>query len=175
MEYASLRVANTHRQQEWDRNNVVNAPWRYNELAGEVGELCNVLKKLQRERAGIDGSRTTVEELQEEIADVVICCDLLLMHFDYFVEIVYRHDLPNPNAPEDFNEAGARLAVQLGRIGHWLNNTSIRNVAQHVLDMVAILDDIAFAYSIDLPKAVALKFNKTSDKVGLETHMVVPQ
>lgn len=44
--------------------------------AGEVGEACNVIKKLERERHGWRGSRATVGQLAEELADVVICADL---------------------------------------------------------------------------------------------------
>lgn len=50
-----------------------------NELAGEVGEACNVIKKIERERLGIAGSRDTVEHLAEELADVIICADLIAM------------------------------------------------------------------------------------------------
>lgn len=48
-----------------------------NELAGEVGEACNVMKKLERVRLGIAGSTDTVEHLGEELADVIICVDLI--------------------------------------------------------------------------------------------------
>jgi len=75
-------------------------------MAGEVGEACNVIKKLERERMGIRGSRATVEQLAEELADVVICADL-----------------------------------------------------------------IAMKEGIDLMASVAIKFNKTSEKVGLKTRM----
>jgi NTP pyrophosphatase (non-canonical NTP hydrolase) len=52
------------------------------ELAGEVGEACNVAKKLERERLGWAGSRDTVEHLAEELADVIICVDLVAMDFN---------------------------------------------------------------------------------------------
>src|SRR5690606_32982880 len=39
----------------------------------------NVIKKLERERLGIRGSRATTEMLAEELADVVICADLIAM------------------------------------------------------------------------------------------------
>jgi NTP pyrophosphatase (non-canonical NTP hydrolase) len=108
-EYSTLREANIVRQGEWDAENQVTASYRGNELAGEVGEACNVIKKLERERMGIRGSRDTVDHLAEELADIVICTDL-----------------------------------------------------------------IAAAYGIDLDRAVARKFNATSEKVGLKTRMVAP-
>lgn len=75
----TLRSANQHRQREWDREDKITLEYRGNELAGEVGEACNVMKKLARERLGIRGSRDTVEHLAEELADVVICVDLIMM------------------------------------------------------------------------------------------------
>lgn len=77
--YATLRGANEARQREWDTDNAITLVYRGNELAGEVGEACNVIKKLERERLGIKGSRDTVEHLAEELADVVICTDLIAM------------------------------------------------------------------------------------------------
>jgi NTP pyrophosphatase (non-canonical NTP hydrolase) len=77
--FESLREANARRQREWDADNQISLSYRGNELAGEVGEACNVIKKLDRERMGIKGSRDTVEHLAEELADVVICTDLIAM------------------------------------------------------------------------------------------------
>jgi hypothetical protein len=48
-------------------------------MAGEVGEACNVIKKLDRERMGIRGSRALPGQLAEELADVVICADLIAL------------------------------------------------------------------------------------------------
>ena len=53
-------------------------------LAGEVGELCNMIKKMQRvERGGVDGGSSytakdiTKEMLKEEIGGIAIYLDLL--------------------------------------------------------------------------------------------------
>jgi NTP pyrophosphatase (non-canonical NTP hydrolase) len=75
----ALRVANQARQHEWTSGQDVDLVWRANELAGEVGEACNVAKKLARERRGWPGSRATLDQLAAEIADVIICADLLAM------------------------------------------------------------------------------------------------
>jgi NTP pyrophosphatase (non-canonical NTP hydrolase) len=104
--YPTLRAANLARQAEWDTDGQITLSYRGNELAGEVGEACNLIKKLERERMGIAGSRASVADLAEELADVIICADL--------------------------------IAMQLG---------------------------------IDLDKAVAEKFNKTSETVGLRTRL----
>lgn len=78
-EHSTLRAANLARQAEWDAGNQIDLSYRGNELAGEVGEACNVIKKLERERMGIRGSRDTIGHLAEELADVVICVDLICM------------------------------------------------------------------------------------------------
>lgn len=77
--YTTLREANIARQKEWDAGNQISLAYRGNELAGEVGEACNVIKKLERERLGIRGSRASVEQLAEELADIIICADLVAM------------------------------------------------------------------------------------------------
>lgn len=79
MTFSLLRDANEHRQKEWDPSDKITLVYRANELAGEVGEACNVAKKIERERLGIRGSRDTVEHLAQELADVIICTDLLAM------------------------------------------------------------------------------------------------
>lgn len=74
-----LRACNAIRQSEWDSNDQIDLIYRGNELAGEVGEACNIIKKIERERLGVRGSRATLEQLGEELADVVICADLAAM------------------------------------------------------------------------------------------------
>ena len=67
-----LREANAARQAEWDPDDRITLSYRGNELAGETGEACNKIKKLERERLGLRGTRATLGELAEELADVVI-------------------------------------------------------------------------------------------------------
>jgi NTP pyrophosphatase (non-canonical NTP hydrolase) len=77
MDFNELRRANVRRQKEWDPDNRITTLFVSNELAGETGEACNVVKKLERMRLGLRGSTDTVAHLAEELADVVICADLL--------------------------------------------------------------------------------------------------
>lgn len=81
-----LRVRNNERQVLWDPDRLTDSSFHSNELAGEVGEVCNVIKKLERERLGIRGSRDTIEHLAEEIADVVICADKLAARYGIDLE-----------------------------------------------------------------------------------------
>ena len=75
----SLREANEAREREWDPEGKITLAYRGNELGGEAGEAQNIIKKLERERLGIRGSRATIEQLAMELADVVICADLIAM------------------------------------------------------------------------------------------------
>lgn len=84
--FSGLTSANARRRREWHREN--SEPWSLvdwsNELAGEVGEACNVVKKIRRieTNVGRRGPRTRdelVEHLMQELADVVICADLVAL------------------------------------------------------------------------------------------------
>jgi len=62
-------------------------------LAGEVGELCNMIKKMQRvEKGGIDGGSSytakdiSKEMLKEEIGGIAIYLDLLASLLDIDLE-----------------------------------------------------------------------------------------
>lgn len=79
------------------------------ELAGEIGEACNIVKKLDREARAMPGSRSSIEALADELADGIIC---------------------------------------------------IANLAND--------------FAIDLPRAVAGKFNATSDKHGFPHRLEEP-
>jgi NTP pyrophosphatase (non-canonical NTP hydrolase) len=76
MTLRQLQEKNRERSYFWT-NGPMDVLWCSNELAGETGEVCNVVKKLERERRGIKGSRATAEQLAEELGDVVICASLL--------------------------------------------------------------------------------------------------
>lgn len=66
-----LQHALVIRQAEWCPDQKPDLSFRGNEMAGEVGEACNVIKKLERERHGWRGSRDTVDHLGDELADVI--------------------------------------------------------------------------------------------------------
>src|SRR5579871_5599489 len=75
--FTTLREANAARQVEWANGGDVSLLFRATELGGECGEVLNVCKKIERERMGWRGSRATQADLADELADVVICADLL--------------------------------------------------------------------------------------------------
>lgn len=101
--HSSLREANAARQKEWDTGGKLSLSFKGNELAGELGETIeavldllgysaviasaggrasNIVKKLEREQLGIKGSRATNQDLANELADIIICADLLALYRD---------------------------------------------------------------------------------------------
>lgn len=99
--YATLRDAIAARMIEWDGQSATDIGHSFygNELAGEIGEaisaatdllglaaaagrVSNVIKKLDRERLGMVGSRATHADLAHELADVLICLRRIEVRFD---------------------------------------------------------------------------------------------
>ncbi len=78
----SLRIANYERDKEWNPDKKITPLFRATELGGECGEALNIVKKLEREKLGIKGSRATVEQLASELSDILICIDLLAMEYN---------------------------------------------------------------------------------------------
>ena len=74
-----LRDANQQRHQEWAKGENIPLSFRGLELAGEAGEACNELKKIERVRLGLAGGKDDLTGLREELADVIICVDLIAM------------------------------------------------------------------------------------------------
>lgn len=86
--FTTLRSAIKARMIEWDgqANAQVSLSFYGNEFAGELGELvtiCNTIKKLDREALDLPGSRTTIEKLQKEAADVYICLRRMEVRFGF--------------------------------------------------------------------------------------------
>lgn len=166
--YPTLREANVARQLEWDPDNVVDLSWRCNELAGEAGEVCNILKKLHRERVGLKGSRAVKEDLAEELADVIICCDLVSMTAEI--------DPPGEgrfNGAEfaSLTDAGNALSARVGSVSALVFEPEKGSLLAKLRAVTMTVASIARAEGIDMPTAVAMKFNSTSHKVGLSTRL----
>ena len=72
-----LRRVNLARYEAWVEGADAGMMFDALELGGEVGELLNVVKKLEREERGWRGSRAAPEDFADECADVLICLDKL--------------------------------------------------------------------------------------------------
>lgn len=77
MRFKTLQEASRIRQKEWDSGQQTTLLYRAVELGGECGELLNVIKKLERANLGMVGSRATKQDLVDEMADVMICLQLV--------------------------------------------------------------------------------------------------
>jgi NTP pyrophosphatase (non-canonical NTP hydrolase) len=83
LRFRDLREVNLSRCKRWHPGGVDD--WSLSDwavaMAGEAGEVCDVVKKLNRERDGIRGNSKTEEELKielgKELADTLIYLDLL--------------------------------------------------------------------------------------------------
>lgn len=81
--FAQLREANATRCERWHPEGI--SSWSLSDwataAAGEMGELCNVIKKLNRVRDDLPGNKESpaqlMAELPKEIADTVLYLDLL--------------------------------------------------------------------------------------------------
>lgn len=79
--FDDLRSANEARQAHWGgTDNWTLADWS-NAVAGEVGEACNVVKKIRRTELGTTGNKKPTDayydQLETEIGDALIYLDLL--------------------------------------------------------------------------------------------------
>lgn len=170
--FATLREANVARQQEWDPSNVVDFSWRCNELAGEAGEVCNILKKLHREKHGLPGSRAVKDDLAEELADVVICVDLVAMTAG--IDPVGERVTPQATYSE-LTDAGNGLAARVGAVSALIfpnyGQINPQTLAERLRLVMQTVSTIARMQDIDMPTAIAMKFNSTSHKVGLSTRL----
>lgn len=83
MNFDRLRKANLSRCARWHPAGI--GSWSLSDwavaAAGEMGEVCNVVKKLNRVRDGLTGNSATADELRQaladELADTLIYIDLM--------------------------------------------------------------------------------------------------
>lgn len=177
--FAQLREANVGRQGPDGWNQSLES-WSFTDwltaTAGEIGEACNVVKKLNRVRDGLPGNTRSSGELlldlALELADAVLYLDLLCASQDVpawgdtfdvlrgMSEAVIEDSALRNRSPSDF---AAVTLVYLGRLAEATDNHQVAHQARMVL---SCLDKVALAFGIDLGAAVAFKFNSTSLKLG---------
>ncbi len=90
MTFKELSIANKERADVWKpEGGPMGIEFNILELAGEVGELCNGYKKYLRHKHNMVGGKNMDEILQnikEELADVVICANLVAIAMDINLE-----------------------------------------------------------------------------------------
>lgn len=166
--HTDLHTANRERNKAWDTASDLTPSFRVNELLGEIGELCNVIKKLERERLNIRGSRDTLQHLAEELGDGVICLTLVASEFDLKLTTTWQNavkPLPTDHA--------VSLGIALGNLCSGVRDNAPHLVWIHAMEAMGALRALAAHYGLDLDRCAAEKFNATSRKVGLNHFMHV--
>lgn len=166
-----LRNATARRQAEWDPQQKLDHVFLANALAGEAGEACNVLKKIEREQAGAPGSRADLSDLAKELSDVVIYADALAMKLGAALDMDLPRDATLPPRVRRPSAIGLILFVRTGYIADqcWSQDRPPdKTLAAADLSLVvATASIIAALHGFNLPRAVAAKFDATSRKLGL--------
>jgi hypothetical protein len=152
------------------------------ELSGEIGEMINILKKIYRISHNVKGTTETPSKLRgmlaAELADVVICLDLLCVTTTPCIPVLHPAHFPMLN--KDMAVVANRVAVVLGDLIHgieFMRNGALPQRSQVQFDrsaqkIVVFMMWIAKQNRIDLPIAVVNKFDITTDKHGLSTYFV---
>lgn len=162
-----LRDANVARQAEWDINSRIDVHYRCCELAGEMGEACNIIKKIERERLGLRGTKAGVDLLADELADVLICIDLIAMD----LRISDLDARSARGAGKSLTNLGSVLAFRVGQVCHFIGTVQLgRAVARTIIsDAIGAVLRLATESGVDIEEATERKFNETSVKYGLHT------
>lgn len=186
MYYKRLRTANVDRQAEWPGGEHVDPDFRGNELAGEAGELLNLIKKVTRLEKAISGTTETEGQLRsailDEVGDAMVCLDLVGMEMG--VEIG-EQEIGEKPAP--YPTLGKTANAFMGRVGYICDilasinmdpnheygpeeQEMVRRFVRNALrSATTILWRMSDQMGIDMWDAVEMKFNKTSEKHGLKT------
>jgi len=175
--FAALRAANlarqgpdgwNHRLEDWSADEWFIA------VAGEVGEALNVVKKLYRDRDGLTGNSkpadALVRDLASELADAVLYLDLFMARAgDTFEQQI---------GDRSFAEMRSFTGLHPDESPPSLIGRKIVRALAGLYDrrggsLLQLLDDLAFAFDIDLGAAVVDKFNGTSIKLGFPHRLPV--
>lgn len=180
-----LREANKARDAQWaNKDRPFTVVFWANELAGEAGEACNILKKFDREFLyHVPGSRAVMPALAEEFADIIICADLLAictgLDFDTECWKPVVEQTGFARSDMEYSRIGLSIAASVGHVcSHietcMLNHLPVSTRSRFATYMHSVIDtttDAAHMLGIDLEQAVTSKFNMTSEKIGLRARL----
>lgn len=197
----ALRNANLVRDVEWNSAaERISIAWRANEFAGELGELANLVKKIARVRmklkhAPVD-ENALLSQAADELADVLICLDLLAMDLGLNTRDILLKSLDSRKAPHGIERmslsyVSASLvatayyivcmaerieALQLGLAspGPSKEDQCIDFIRQSIPSFLSAWVVLGAMLKIDWRQAIPAKFNATSQKHGLATMMEAP-
>lgn len=110
LSFEEFRQINEARKARWHATSArqwIGPDWG-NELAGETGECCNEIKKMQRHRDGIPqynfDPALSERKLMKEIGDVVICAELIAEHFGLSLEECVKYAFNKTSEKNGFPE-----------------------------------------------------------------------
>lgn len=105
--FLRLRTINAQRCERWHRlDSWTLSDWGV-AAAGEMGEACNVIKKLNRVRDNVFGATfetATLEDLADELADTIMYIDLLAARAGIDLEDAVRRKFNAVSVANDFPE-----------------------------------------------------------------------
>lgn len=179
--YHTLREANIVRQREWDTGGNIDLSYAGNELCGEAGELIEAVTDI------LDCDSTDFDNLHDELADVIICCDLIAMRLDLPLLTLFDANLPPPASPEAIKDMLLALFKEVGMVSNTIKKRererfgmvgargSIEDLGRNLQEVVLNTYRVGFMMQIDVSNCVAAKFNKTSIKNNLTTRLERPR
>jgi NTP pyrophosphatase (non-canonical NTP hydrolase) len=107
---AEISAINAQRCEKWhgEADPWTSADWG-NAVAGEVGEMCNVIKKLRRIETGVIGVKDPpkgelLNMLADEVADVYLYLDLLATHHNINLAEAIKQKFNAVSVREGFGE-----------------------------------------------------------------------
>ena len=102
-----LRMANMTRLSKFNHGDLVNG-WNVAEwgcvAAGEMGELCNILKKMNRQMSSDPSCDHLREKASEEIADTVIYLDIIAAKLGLSLQACIRNKFNYTSEKHGFSE-----------------------------------------------------------------------
>ncbi len=162
------------------------AEWT-NAVAGEVGEACNIAKKLRRGDFGppyTPGYIAGCSELAHELADVVIYADLTCFRCGHSTDTLISNIDLGVNNANGLAECTNRIAEWAGQAcgdADWITSAKfaspgeredmLRSVAVRLAAAVRAAEAACVVADRDICEAIVEKFNIVSDRVGCEVKL----
>lgn len=181
--YDNWHEAQTDRLKAWEgpHSEAFGLSFYSNELVGEIGEACNIIKKLHREDAGVPGSRDTFEHLGQELADCLICTRNLWIKSGVDLNPDHmKHDFVGIGSLSDWGtELGRRIGSICEMVQAKMFSISDTVYTRHTSLLLSIrlsmlekaLRGLASFQGLDLDMIYQEKWNDTSVKHGFPHRM----